>query len=253
MHQDRNVRVRLLGPLRVVRADGSEVAADEWRTGKTMDLLRLLALSAGNPVRPESLVEKLWPDVASQRGRGSLRTASSQIRRAVRSPSVQRQPQGLLLRDAWVDVVAFEDEARRLAVAAREGRHEEVLALAHRAEELYVDDFHAHADDSDWAVAERQHLVRVRLDLLTDAASSAQALRRHREAVELATAAIAIGRTSESAHRVLMRAYAALGDIANALRAFETYRHTLADELGVDPSPQTQELHLRLLRGESAS
>ena len=37
-------------------------------------------------------------------------------------------------------------------------------------------------------------------------------------------------------------------EAARALRVFERYRRRLADELGVDPSSQTQELHLQLLR-----
>ena len=41
------IEVRLLGPLQVRRADGSLVHPQEWRTGKTVDLLRLLATRAG--------------------------------------------------------------------------------------------------------------------------------------------------------------------------------------------------------------
>jgi hypothetical protein len=36
------------------------------------------------------------------------------------------------------------------------------------------------------------------------------------------------------------------------LLAFEDCRAHLADVLGADPSPQTQDLHLRLLRGDPA-
>ncbi len=48
-----------------------------------------------------------------------------------------------------------------------------------------------------------------------------------------------------------MRAHAELGEIGSALRVFEAYRARLAEELGADPSPQTTQLHLRLLRGHS--
>ena len=36
--------------------------------------------------------------------------------------------------------------------------------------------------------------------------------------------------------------------LGHALRAYESYRRFLATELGADPSVQTQDLHLRLLR-----
>ena len=49
---------------------------------------------------------------------------------------------------------------------------------------------------------------------------------------------------------VLAEALAAAGDPAGALTALATLRERLADELGVDPSPEVERLHLALLRGE---
>ena len=245
------IRVSLLGGLAVIRLDGTRVAVDEWRTGKTMDLLRLLALSNGRPVRTDSLIDKLWPDVGSDRAGASLRTAVSQIRRTARHNCVGRSPDGLVLQ-AWVDVGAFEDAAQQVKAASHLGHHGDVLAAALTAERLYRGDFHAHDDDGDWARAEREHLTLTRLELLCDAAEAALALGSFREALELATTAARIDRGSESAHRALMRAYAELGDIGSALRVFETYRAFLADEFGADPSRQTRDLHVRLLRGGTA-
>jgi DNA-binding SARP family transcriptional activator len=252
MELRRDIRIRLLGDLEVVRPDGTVVAVEEWRTGKTMDLLRLLALSNGRPVRPASLIDKLWPKVSPDRGRGSLRTACSQIRRAMHVNCIVRQPEGLVLRDAWVDAIQFLEDTRRVHVAAREAHHAHVLALARAAEHLYQDDFHAYDDDSDWAREERDHLTRARHEMLCDSAAAALELRLFREALDLAALAVRIDGSSEAAHRTLMRAHAELGEIGSALRVFESYRAHLAEELGADPSPQTRELHLRLLRGTSA-
>jgi len=252
MHTDCDLEVWMLRPLHVVRSDGTDVGVTEWRTGKTADLIRLLALGNGRPIRPEVLVARLWPKASPGRGRASLRTASSQIRRALQDHCLVRQPDGLVLHGAWVDVVEYLDTAKQVAVAVREHRYVEARSLAAAAEELYVDDFHAHDDDSDWAAAERYRLVRARVSLLCDAALIAQHLGIPREAAELATTATEVDPASETAHRLLMTAHADLGDNANALRVFDSYRTYLADELGADPSPQTQELHLRLLRGYSA-
>lgn len=251
MSSHRQIRIRLLGDFEVVRPDATVVAADEWRTGKTMDLLRLIALSNGRAVRSASLIDKLWPDAPPERARGSLRSATSRIRRAVHLNCIVRQPDGLMLQDAWVDAVEFLDHAKRVQAAARESHHSHVLALARAAEQIYRGDFHAYDDDSDWAQAEREHLARARHDMLCDAAHAALELRLYREGLSLAADAVRTDRTSETAHRALMRAHAELGEIGSALRVFESYRSHLADELGADPSPQTRELHLRLLRGSA--
>lgn len=246
------IRIRMLGQLQVRRADGSLVKPDEWRTGKTTDLLRLLAISNRHPVRPEGLIAKLWPDASPERARNSLRTATSQIRRTVRTPCVVRQLGGIVLQDAWVDSVDFKRLATSAHVAARQGRHERVLHLCRAAESLHEDEFHAYDDDSDWACAEREELRHVRHTMLTDAATSALELEQFRDAADLATEAVQLDRASESAHRVLMRAHAELGEMASALRVFESFRAHLAEELGADPSPQTRELHMSLLRGKGA-
>lgn len=246
------IQIRLLGPLDVRRLDGSSVALDEWRTGKTMDLLRMLAIGAGRPVRIGAIIERLWPEVSPERGRGSLRTASSQIRRAVRTNCVVRQPEGLILSGAWVDTASYLQAAHRASAAARVRHHARVLALVRAAEPLYVDDFHAHDDESDWAVAHRQHLRRARHEMLCDAAAAAFDLHLYRESLDFATTAVDVDRSSETGHRLVMRAHAALGDLGSALRAFEDCRAHLAETLGTDPSTQTQDLHLRLLRGDPA-
>jgi DNA-binding SARP family transcriptional activator len=51
----------------------------------------------------------------------------------------------------------------------------------------------------------------------------------------------------ESGHRLLMRALAEGGNVADALRVYECLATLLRDELGVDPGPATQDLHRSLL------
>jgi DNA-binding SARP family transcriptional activator len=52
----------------------------------------------------------------------------------------------------------------------------------------------------------------------------------------------------ESGYRLLMDALAAGGNVAEALRVYETLRVRLREELGIPPSGPTQELHGKLLR-----
>jgi DNA-binding SARP family transcriptional activator len=55
---------------------------------------------------------------------------------------------------------------------------------------------------------------------------------------------------AETGHRLLMRALTARGDSAAALAVYGQLRQLLREELGVAPSPATQTLHVRLLRGQ---
>lgn len=244
------VEIRLFGSLRVRRCDSSAVQAAEWRTGKTLDLLRLLALNVEQPVRIDSLLDKLWPDVEESKGRASLRTAASQIRRTLRSDCIDRRLGGLVLTNAWVDAAAFRDLAVEARACHRAGDHARVICLTRQAEALYVADFEAHDGGSDWAVETRESLAVMRVALLTDAVESAVELRWLRDSLDLATAVIDADPYSDRGHRGLMRAYAGLGETNRALRVFADFRSLLDKDLGIPPSAQTQALQMSLLTGK---
>lgn len=241
------VEVRLLGPLQVRRADGSLVHPREWRTGKTVDLLRILALRSGKPVRVGDVLGALWPDVDPGRGRVSLRNALSQLRRVLGPTSIERRPDGLVLHDAWVDSVALQSLAAEAGRHARDGRLPTAVRVAREAEALYLGPVTAHDPDAEWVIPERAALATTFREMLLDAADHCVELGWMRDGVELARRALEADTTSERAYRALMRAHAGLGETERALREYERCRAVLAEELGIDPSARTRALHVQLL------
>jgi DNA-binding SARP family transcriptional activator len=239
--------VHLLGGFHVVRADGSIVESGAWGTGKTMDLLRILALDNGRLVRSRSLIEVLWPDVVPARGRGSLRTAASRIRSAVGQDCIQRQNGDLKLVSAVVDVDEYRELVKGARQAASRRAHAETLLLVEASEAMYLDDFHASNDECPWAVYARSDLMQVRRGAMANATEAALECGRFDEALELAQTAVHLDPSCEGSQRHLMRAHFGLGEIGKALHVFESYRVHLAEELGIDPSRATRELYLHLL------
>ena len=69
---------------------------------------------------------------------------------------------------------------------------------------------------------------------------------------EAAEAAALADPMDEPAFRALMQALVASGEPAKALVVYGQLRATLADELGVEPSVATQDLHVAILRGSVA-
>lgn len=245
------IEIRMFGRLFVRRSNGEVVDPDEWTTGKTTDLLRLLALNANRPVSVHSIIDKLWPDVDEDKAKASLRTAASGIRQTLQEACVERHLGGLVLRNAWADVTAFQTIVHDVNAALHLGAHARVVARAREAEALYIADFRAYDDKSFWAAESRDSLRLSRQSLLADAAESAFKLLWMRDAIDFATLAIAGDPCFERPHRTLMQAHAALGEIELALRAFEHLRVCLSQELGADPSPQTRALHIQMLSGDT--
>lgn len=243
------VRIELLCEMSVRRRDGSIIGAHEWRTGKTMDLLRLLALEAGHPLRAPGLIDKLWPAAEHARGLASLRTAASEIRTTLHEPGcLERRHDSLVLVGVEVDAVELVEAAAAAHALRAARRYQESLEAAQRAAELYRSDFHAYDDLSPWARDESERLAEAHATALRDGAQSALQLGHFEQALDLAHVVVRSDPLDERAHRVLMRCFAELGEMGRALQVFETYRAHLADELGADPSPQTRELHGWLLR-----
>lgn len=248
------IEIRILGRLRVRRPDGSIIDNTEWRTGKTADLVRLLALAGGKPVRVDTLLDCLWPSVEAAKARASLRTAASQIRRTLGVDCIERGFDGLALLNAWIDADAFTTLAHEGRAHARAGHHAQVVRLARESEALYVGDLDCQvAGEETWVSEARENLASLRRDLLTEAAESALALGWHRDAEDFASRALRADSLAERPHRLLMSAYAGLGETDRALRVYERCRRLLAKELGVDPSPQTQAVHLQILTGEATA
>lgn len=243
------VEIRLLGGLQVVRPDGTAVREREWRTMKSADLLRLLALSSGKPVAVPGLLDKFWPEVEVTKAKASLRTALTHIRGAIGRDSVVRSRSGLVLGNAWVDASAYRLLAGEARTCVRTSQHADLVRVARESESLYLADFEAYDDDAPWAIGARESLVDLRKNLLSDAAESAVELRWFTDAVDFAESAITADPGLERAHRALIRAYAGLGETERALRAFEQCRRNLASELGADPSPLTSSVHLQVLSG----
>ncbi|GAA3517961.1 hypothetical protein GCM10022234_11740 [Aeromicrobium panaciterrae] len=240
------IEIRLFGRLWIRQGNGSVVQASQWATGKTTDLLRLLALRADQMVSTASLTDKLWPEVTPAKAAASLHTATAQIRKVLGKDSITRHLSGLQLQGCWVDAVAHRGLSLEISNAMRSREFARVITAAKHAEALYVDDFHAHDDESDWAGDIRDELRNRRKLMLVDAAESAIKLGWMRDAIEMSTLAVGLDSFFEPAHRALMRAYAGIGETDSAARSYERCRRNLTNELGASPSPQTEALHLRL-------
>jgi DNA-binding SARP family transcriptional activator len=245
---DQVIEIRMLGALQVLRLDQTLVGDGEWRTGKTADMIRILALHAGEPVPASVLIAALWPAADQVRAQASLRTATFRIRSILGRDCLERDLSGLRLRGVWVDAVAFRAHAVQVRRLVRAGDPAGALLLAREADALHRGDLRAHDESADWVAVARQGVDGVYRDLLRDAADAAASLGLARDALDFGTRALARDPFDEHASRLVMRAHVDLGETSFALREYERCRSLLVEELGVDPSPLTRALHLEIVR-----
>ncbi|MCW2497492.1 BTAD domain-containing putative transcriptional regulator [Jatrophihabitans sp.] len=242
--------VGLLGPLEV-RDDAGvsiDVAGARLRT-----VLTRLALDAGRPVSVAVLVDAVWGEHSPGDEANALQTLMSRLRRALGgAANVAQGPAGYRLdvEPGDVDVSRFERLAADGAAALREGDPNRAAELLTAALALWRGP--ALADGGESVQTRLTRLNDLRLAALVDRSEAELVLGRAAPLVAELEALATEHPLHERIAGLLVRALAASGRQAEALGAYERVRSVLADELGVDPSPALQQLHLAVLRGQFA-
>ncbi|WP_173064066.1 BTAD domain-containing putative transcriptional regulator [Phytohabitans houttuyneae] len=241
------VLVEVLGPLRLT-VDG--VAVDV-RGAKRRAVLALLALAEGRTVPVDQLVDALWPGEVPESGRQALHSHVFRLRGHLGPASGRLRT----LQDGYrldlggdgLDVA----RARALLAAGRAADPERAFQLLTEADALWRGPMLADlADVGPIAAAVAGH-AQLRRDVADALVTSGIAAGRVDEVVARAAAAVAEDPLREPAVLAHMRALAATGQAAQALRAGREYRARLADEAGLDPSPALDDLVREIAAGSA--
>ena len=254
----KSLTVRLLGPFQIWR-DNEPVALEEWPTQKCKTLLKILLTERGRVVHRDRLIDLLWPDLAPDSASSSLHVAISQLRRLLephlerpdRSGFVLTHSSGYLFEagaDCWIDVDAFWEALERGQHWLQRRDWGPALASFRKAEDLYHGDYLEEDPYQEWTIAPRERLREAYLDALSNLAHCSARLGDHHKAIAACQKVLARDPLRESVYRQLMIYHYRLGQRDRALRAFERCRNALAETLGVDPMPQTREMHERILQ-----
>jgi predicted ATPase/DNA-binding SARP family transcriptional activator len=250
------LEISLLGQLRVVR-EGRPV--DDLAYAKVRALLAYLAVEADRPQRRETLAALLWPDHPEKDARHGLSQALTTLRHAIGDPTAA-PPYLIVTRDAvgfnrasdqWVDADVF---AALLEACDRHAHRQPAVCAACaerlvRATTLYRGDFlagfslAASEEFEDWVRLQRERLRRRCLDGLGHLGAYHEKRGAYEQARVAVVRQLELDPWREPAHRQLMRLLWLSGDRAAALAQYERCRHLLADELGVDPEPETTALY----------
>jgi len=189
------------------------------------------------------ITEVLWGDAPPAGPAENVATLVSRLRRALGDGVIQGGRPGYRLGAAPAVRVDLDEASRWSTEAARR------LAAATRAHDLLRAGLVLEDEPgADWAQPAREEqasqLREVRL--LLAGAWLGTGVPAGAEAV--AAAAVAADPYDDRSRRALMRAHAAAGEPARALASYAGLRELLAAELGADPAPETQDLHLAILR-----
>jgi DNA-binding SARP family transcriptional activator len=252
--QRERTRIQLCGSF-VARVAGRRIEQElPGRQGRL--LFAYLAVNRDRVATRDELAEALWPQELPSAPELALSALLSKLRRLLPDDALVGRSQIRL---------ELGHSARVDVEAARDGIHRaEALIAAHDWYAAIGPTLVAHnigqrrflpGEEGAWIDELRRELEEIRVRALECTARRSLGLGGPEVAVAEHTARrlIDLAPYRESGYTLLMESFERQGNVAEALRVYESLRGLLREELGAAPSPAVQRVHERLLSHASAA
>lgn len=247
------MRLFALGPFGVVvTGNGLDVAS--WKRKQAVVVLKCLVSQLDKPVHRERLIEWIWPNADPASGWQRLKVTISYLRGELRkggagSDIIETVGQSYILRrsSVWVDADGF-------CTLVSDGwdslkADNPTLALEHfeKAEALYRGDFFEDEPYAEWCSVERERLREIYLELLTGLAKCYFEAGQFMTASRVCRSALSTDPCRENFIRSLMECLVALDRSDWARAHFISWRRSLEQEYGLQPTKETLQAYQRIL------
>ncbi len=247
-HPGYTLWVRTLGSLKVWRGT-HEVSSQEWQREKARQLFQLLINARGQWLQREQIVDLLWPDLNAESAIRDFKVALNAIQRVLEPKRPRSAPSHFIDRQGnaykinpraclVTDVDVFVD----LAAATEAEPLQAALAL-------YEEDYLPECCYADWATIEREAYRQKYLSVAERLTHLYLQSQCWEEALSICQAALRRDKCWEPAYLMMMQAYASQGNNPQAQAIYQRCVTVLNDELGLEPSIETQRYHQLITKG----
>jgi DNA-binding SARP family transcriptional activator len=240
------VGIGVLGPLVV-----DDVAGLEPRDRAA---LAVLAVRRGQVVSPEQLADALWSDMPPRSWRKQVQILVGRLRRALGPAAIDTVGGGyrLTLAGDDLDAARFELLVERARGLAATGEPDRAVSAYNRALSLWRGAALPELDEWPPARTEVARLEELRRTAEENRLEARLAAGEHRDAAAEAEALVAQEPLRERRWAALALARYRCGRQADALEGLRIARRLLADQLGIEPSPELVALETAVLRQDPA-
>jgi DNA-binding SARP family transcriptional activator len=232
-----HISIHTLGKAQV-RINGKLISSTEWQTKSVRDMFFYFFFMA-KPVTKEKIGAAFWPDISPAQLKLRFKNNIYRLRHALGQ-----------------EVILFEDNLYRfntdLDYECDLDQYESELALARTTQDIsqqidhyqkafelvhgpFLEDIHA-----DWAWHQRERLDQLYLSFTLTLARLLLQKGSKEEALQVCQRALDRDHCMEEAHQLAMQIYATMRDKAAITRQYRLCQKILHNELGSDPSPETQ-------------
>ncbi|MGH8245645.1 MAG: AfsR/SARP family transcriptional regulator [Gammaproteobacteria bacterium] len=242
------IKATLFGRFCLERGNQRAVAV---QAGKTQELLGYLLINRNHPQPRELLCEVLWGNQPQDKSKKQLRQTLWRLQSALKKTADSRDPEILadenwIQVDAsavlWLDIAEFERVSKEVSDKSTAELTAGEFASIQSAVNLYRGDL-LEGWYQDWCLFERERLQVLYLIMLDKLVEYCEAHAHYETGLSYGAEILRCDRGYERAHRQMMRLYHMAGDRTQALHQNRRCVTALREELDVEPSERTKQLH----------
>jgi DNA-binding SARP family transcriptional activator len=228
------IRIYTLGRF-VVFKDAEPLVSGGKTQRRPLELLQALIALGPRDVSEIRLMEALWPESEGDKAKHAFESTLSRLRKLMGVDQALVLQDGRLtldLRRCWIDSVAFQHLLDRAETAGK-------------ALELYQGRFLDDVEAS-WVLSRRETLHDRFLKHLGKTTHSVQDNGDLEQTLIWCRKGLEIDELADVLYRRMMTAYADLGQHAEAISVYERCRRVFNRKLGIEPSPETHAVYLKI-------
>jgi LuxR family maltose regulon positive regulatory protein len=220
---------------------------------KPLSLLRALIALGGREVQEGQIADFLWPDADGDIAHSSFKTTLHRLRKLIgEHEAIQVQGGRLTLnqRYCWVDVWALEhilgqaDEEWRKA--PKTDKTAKAIELTQKVLDLYQGPFMKGTEEP-WAISFRERLQANVMRGMEWLGHYWEGVDQMEKAIACYQQGLVVDKLSEKCYQRLMLCLKQMGRKAESLAIYDRCKKNLAANLGIEPSPVTQDIRRSLL------
>lgn len=244
------MRIHMLGPARIILGG---IDLSNWRLAKSRDLLLYLCHRGGS-TDINRILEDLWPELPQGKAKDNFYSALYWLRKTLQkvvpgelvtyaAKTYQLLP-GVYATDRDRFISLINTGTGELKASGRD------VQAIEEAVALYQGDYLSQLDYA-WIIPEREHLKRLYLETVIRLAGFYHQNLDDLKIVALLTPLAEQNPLREEICRLLMSAYARLGDKLAVIRQYQRLRANLMEELGLEPALEIKRLYYELCGAET--
>jgi DNA-binding SARP family transcriptional activator len=243
------LKIVTLGRFEIIR-DGKLLQHPVRAPRVPLTLLKAIVAFGSGGVKEDQLVDTLWPEADGDTAHQTLKTTMHRLRQLIGDERAIQVREGRVTLDpqyCWVDAHAFESRVEK-AELLREGDLEarnpsnDGVRPVEGALSLYKGTFLGEDANESWIITYQERLRSKFIRVVRKLGNHFERNGQWQKAVECYQKGLEADELTEEFYQRLMTSYLSLGRRAEALAVYNRCRRILQANLGIDPSPRTEEI-----------